>query len=162
MTTIEGNDLGRENGGSHETRPRVLLVDDKDAVRDALYTLLESAGYEVLAGKDGTDGLAIFRRSIRPIELLVTDYNMPGMSGLALARQCSHICSDLAVLYVSGSHPDKELDLDLQGPRRAFIGKPFRGDDMLRKARELLLHRIQSIPPESLRVQKSSRLAART
>ena len=66
-------------------RPRLLLVDDEDSVRNLLYGLLESDGYEVLAARNGTDGLAIYRHSIPPIELLVSDYNMPGMSGLELA-----------------------------------------------------------------------------
>jgi len=121
-----------------DTRPRVLLVDDDDAVRDALYMLLESDGYQVLAASNGPDGLSIFRRSIPPIELLVTDYNMPRMSGLELARECSRLSRDLRVLYISGSGPDEELQEDLEAPNREFAAKPFRGPELLRKARELL------------------------
>jgi CheY-like chemotaxis protein len=122
-----------------DIRPRLLLVDDKDSVRNSLYGLLESDGYEVLAASTGADGLAIYRRSIRPIELLVTDYNMPGMSGLELARECTRLNRELGVLYVSGSPPDEGLQEDLQRCRRGFIAKPFHGRDLLRKARELLL-----------------------
>jgi CheY-like chemotaxis protein len=122
-----------------DTRPRLLLVDDADSVRNSLYTLLESDGYEVLAANNGTDGLTICRQSIYPIELLVTDYDMPGMSGLELARACTRLNHDLRVLYVSGSEPDEELREDLQGRKRGFLAKPFRGNDLLRKARELLL-----------------------
>jgi CheY-like chemotaxis protein len=117
---------------------RVLLVDDENAVRDALSALLERDGYDVLAASNGSDGLTIFRQSIPPIELLVTDYNMPRMSGLELARACSRLCCELSVLYVSGSRPDELLQADLQTPRRGFLAKPFRGDDLLRKARELV------------------------
>jgi CheY-like chemotaxis protein len=120
-------------------RSRVLLVDDDSSVRDALYTLLEGGGYEVLAASNGPDGLSIFRQSIPPIELLVTDYNMPKMSGLELARACSRLSGHLRVLYVSGCGPDEELQADLQAPNREFVAKPFRGPDLLRKARELLL-----------------------
>lgn len=120
-------------------RSRILLVDDERSVRDSLYTLLEGDGYEVLAAGNGQDGLTIFRQSIPPIELLVTDYNMPQMSGLQLARECSRLCGDLRVLYVSGCRPDKELQADLQTRNHGFLAKPFRGADLLRKARELLL-----------------------
>ena len=120
-------------------RGRILLVDDQSSVRDALYTLLESDGYEVLAASNGPEGLKIFRHSTPPIELLVTDYDMPQMSGLELARECSHLTHDLRVLYVSGSGPDAELQADLQAPNREFVAKPFRGVDLLRKARQLLL-----------------------
>lgn len=122
-----------------DVRPRLLLVDGKDSVRNSLYDLLESDGYEVLAASNGTDGLAIYRHSIHPIELLVTDYNMPGMSGLELALECTRLDPELGVLYVSGSPPDEELQEDLQRCRRGFIAKPFNGRDLLRKARELLL-----------------------
>lgn len=120
-------------------RPRLLLVDDEDSVRNSLYGLLESDGCEVLAASNGTDGLAIYRHSIHPIELLVTDCNMPGMSGLQLARECTRLNRELGVLYISGSPPDEELQEDLQRYRRGFIAKPFRARDLLRKARELLL-----------------------
>ena len=122
-----------------DTRPRLLLVDDADPVRNSLYTLLESDGYEVLAASNGTDGLTICRQSLYPIELLVTDYTMPDMSGLELARECTRLNHELRVLYVSGSEPDEELREDLQGRKRGFLAKPFRGSDLLRKARELLL-----------------------
>ena len=119
--------------------PRILLVDDEKSVRETLYTILERDGYEVLAASNGREGLNIFRQSIRPIELLVTDYNMPDMSGLELARECSRLRDGLRVLYVSGSRPDEELNADLQARQRGFLAKPFRGNDLLRKARELLL-----------------------
>lgn len=118
---------------------RVLLVDDDRGVRHALYELLESEGYDVLSAENGPDALVVFRQSIRPVELLVTDYNMPRMSGLELARECSRLSCELSVLYVSGAHPDEQLQADLFEPQRAFLAKPFRTDDLLRKARELLL-----------------------
>ncbi len=117
---------------------RILLVDDENSVRDSLYTLLESAGYEVLAANNGPDGLTIFRQSVPPIDLLVTDYNMPQMSGLELARECSRLFGGLRVLYVSGSRPDEELLADLQAGGNGFLAKPFRGQELLRKARELI------------------------
>src|SRR5580658_2244671 len=101
-TSVGGSNEERQNGPEEgpmtysqvpvpEPSPsRVLLVDDDRSIRHALYTLLESEGYEVLAAGNGLDGLAVFRQSTRPIELLVTDYNMPRMSGLELARECSY------------------------------------------------------------------------
>jgi len=124
---------------------RVLLVDDDNSVRDSLYTVLENAGYEVLAASNGPDGLTIFRQSVRPVDLLVTDYNMPQMSGLELARECSRLFPDLRVLYVSGSSADDALQADLQVSKRGFLAKPFRGDDLLRKARALLQDKSDSI-----------------
>jgi hypothetical protein len=60
-------------------------------------------------------------------------------SGLQLARDCSLLCNGVSVLYVSGCRLNEELQTDLRSPKRGFLAKPFRGNDLLRKARELLL-----------------------
>jgi CheY-like chemotaxis protein len=80
-----------DSQGRCDVRSRILLVDDADPVRNLLYTLLESDGYEVLAASNGRDGLTICRQSLYPIELLVTDYTIPDMSGLELARECTRL-----------------------------------------------------------------------
>jgi CheY-like chemotaxis protein len=122
-----------------DERRRVLLVDDHDSIRDYVYTLLESEGYEVLAAKNGPEGLSIFQRSLHRVHLLVTDYEMPGMTGLELARACSGRDRHVGVLYMSGSEPDEELRADLRTSRRAFLLKPFRGDELLRKVKKLFV-----------------------
>jgi two-component system sensor histidine kinase ChiS len=132
-------DSGTDSQDNAEMRSRILLVDDENFIRDSLYTILERGGYEVLAASNGPDGLTIFRQSRPPIDLLVTDYNMPRMSGLELARECSSLCCELSVLYVSGSRPDEELEAELQARKRGFLAKPFRGAELLLKTRELLL-----------------------
>jgi CheY-like chemotaxis protein len=122
-----------------DERRRVLLVDDRNSARDYVYTLLESDGYEVLAARNGPEGLTIFHRSLRPVDLLVTDCDMPGMTGLELARACARRNRNVGVLFMSGSGPDEELKADIAAFRRAFLLKPFRGDELLRKVRELFV-----------------------
>ena len=120
-------------------RTRVLIVDDEDALRDSLYRNLESEGYDVLAASNPVDALSICRKSIYPVELLVTDYHMPQMTGVELAGECLRVHSKLSVLYISGSNPDERLRADLGKQKRGFLAKPFRKDELLRKAKELLL-----------------------
>ena len=72
---------------SSEERLRVLIVDDDLSLRKILYKILENGGYDVLSAGSGPEALAIYQRSSPPIDLLVTDYNMPGMSGLELERE---------------------------------------------------------------------------
>ena len=121
-----------------EQRTRILLVDSENSARESLYKLLENDGHEVLAARDGRDGLTIFHRSLRPIDLVVTDCDNPGMTGLELAQACARRNRDVAVLYLSVLHPNDELQADLAMYRRAFLAKPFRRGDLLRKTRELL------------------------
>jgi CheY-like chemotaxis protein len=121
-----------------EERLRVLIVDDDDSLRTILYRILENGGYDVLAAGSGAEAVAICRTSRHPIDLLVTDYNMPGMNGVEVARECSALHAELPVLYVSGSHPEQELRADLGKRKRGFLAKPFRREDLLRKTKEML------------------------
>ena len=120
---------------------RLLLVDDDVAVRRLMYAVFESGGYDVLAAGSGLEGLAIFRRSSHPVDMLVTDFNMPGMTGLELARACWRFHPGMVALFVSGRDPDRELQSELKprgAPRRCdFLAKPFHGRELLHKARRL-------------------------
>ena len=120
-------------------RTRILLVGRQNSGRDSFYVLLEREGYDVLAANNGAEGLAICRRSIHPVDLLITDYEMPGMSGLELARECARLCFDLRVLYVLTVPPDEHLRADLQTRDRGCLARPFRGNDLLHKTKQLLM-----------------------
>ena len=63
----------------------VLLVDDTASIRSLVSATLEEAGYRVLAGVDGVDGLR--HLDGQPIDLVITDLNMPNMDGIELIRQ---------------------------------------------------------------------------
>ena len=64
---------------------RILLVDDDDALRDALADLLESRGYDVVAVDDGKRGLEQCQRE--SFDLVVTDFRMPGLGGMELLKE---------------------------------------------------------------------------
>jgi CheY-like chemotaxis protein len=122
-----------------DERVRVLIVDDDLSLRKVLYRMLENGGYEVLSAGSGAEALEICRRSSPPVDLLVTDYNMPGMNGLQLGRECSAVHAELPVLYISGAYPEQELRVESEMPKRGFLPKPFRREELLRKCKEILL-----------------------
>ena len=124
---------------------RILIVDDQDFILAPLAAMFERHGYAVLWTNNGGDGLTLCRAS--SIDLLITDYDMPQMTGLELARECSRIHLDLPVIYISGSQPSQELRAELKEPHRDFLSKPFRPADLLRKAKELLgNHAVTPVP----------------
>ena len=126
-----------------EERLRILIVDDDLSMRKILYRILENGGYDVLSASSGMEALAIFRKSSPPVDLLITDYNMPGMNGLELGRECSALNAALPVLYISGNHPDRELCAELDRRKCGFLAKPFGREELLRRCKEMLL-----TPPE--------------
>jgi CheY-like chemotaxis protein len=117
---------------------RVLVVHDDPLLRGLLHALFEDAGYDVLQAGTGLDGLRMIGQSRPPVDLLVTDYRLPGMSGAELAPECHRLRVDLRVLYVSGPCLCEDLDDDLTSPPDVFVNT-FRADALLRMAKELLL-----------------------
>jgi CheY-like chemotaxis protein len=65
-------------------RPRVLVVEDSVGVRELQRVILEGAGYDVVTAVDGTDGAA--HLSEAPVDLVLSDVEMPGMDGFMLTR----------------------------------------------------------------------------
>ena len=66
---------------------RVLVVDDVDLLRDFTQKFLQMAGLNVLVASGGQQALKILEDSSEPVDLLFTDYNMPGMTGLELIEE---------------------------------------------------------------------------
>lgn len=124
---------------SSEERLRILIVDDDLSVRKILYRILESGGYDVLSASNGPEALAIFRRASPPVDLLITDYNMPGMNGVELGHECSAVNAVLPVLYISGNFPEPALRTEMEQRKCGFLAKPFRKEELLRTCKEVLL-----------------------
>ena len=80
---------------------RVLLVDDDAMVRLLLAAHLEDVGYDIVQASDGLDALARLDGG-EPVDLLVTDFAMPGMNGLALIQEARKRLPDLPVLLLTG------------------------------------------------------------
>jgi CheY-like chemotaxis protein len=79
---------------------RILIVDDDEQValglRDSLETL---PNCEVAVATDGTQALHIFGR--QPFDLLITDYQMPGMDGIALAKRVRRLYPQTAIIMIT-------------------------------------------------------------
>lgn len=79
----------------------VLLVDDNPAVVDTLVGMLESAGAEVGPCLDPADALAAVKEDPRAWDIVITDYDMPGMNGAGLARALRALRTDLPIMLLS-------------------------------------------------------------
>ncbi len=84
-------------GGKH-----ILCVDDDESIVFLMVRLLEGQGYRVSGYTDAHEALAAVRAEPGKFDLAVTDYNMPGMSGLDVARALREIRADLPVAIASG------------------------------------------------------------
>ena len=125
----------REVRGGHET---VLLVEDAAPVRALARRSLEAHGYRVLDASDGPGALELSARHGAPIDLLVTDVVMPGMSGRELAERLAPVRPGMKVLYTSGYTDDAMVRQGVLNAGVAFLQKPFVPDSLARKVREVL------------------------
>lgn len=109
----------------------ILVVDDEEPLRRYLSRGLEHAGYHVLAARDGSEALRQLRKSPVPVQLVITDVSMPGMTGPELADQIAAGPYPPPVLFMSADH----ITLDLPGPK---LRKPFLLADLRPTIEQLL------------------------
>jgi excisionase family DNA binding protein len=122
--------------GPSADRPRVLVVDDEEAIRELLSKTLALAEYDVDVAPDGT--VALERMRLAPYDLLVTDLRMPGIDGLAVIREARRYKADLPVIIVTGYSTEasaiEALNLGVSG----YLTKPFRVPRVLAAAAKAL------------------------
>jgi two-component system, cell cycle sensor histidine kinase and response regulator CckA len=116
----------------------ILLVEDAERVRRLLARVLEDAGYTVLHAADGRAGLELCHQYDGQIQLLITDVIMPEMSGPELVKSLTGMKQQPRVLFLSGYAGDELERQGLDHTRYHFLQKPFLGEALLRKVREVL------------------------
>jgi PAS domain S-box-containing protein len=136
---------------------RVLVVEDRDVVRDLTRDVLEASGFEVSAVPGGREALEAVASS-EPFDLLLTDVVMPEMSGPELATQLRAQHPELPVLYMSGYTDDVLSAHELSQDATAFLRKPFGNAELITAARTLL--DAQPWAPAALANAKSSETAS--
>ncbi len=122
--------------GSEET---ILVVEDEDAIRQVAIRVLARQGYRVIAANCGEAALREVAALGRPIDLLLTDMVMPGMTGPELAQQLRAQQPGLRVLFTSGYSADAVVrQFGLTENSFAFIAKPYGLADLTREVRRVL------------------------
>jgi len=118
----------------------VLLVEDEEAVRDLVQTILSGQGYEVIVARDPQHAEEIARKFPGEIHLLLTDVVMPGTSGRELASRILSTRPGIRVLYMSGYTENVITSGGMLEQGLAFLQKPFSPAVLVRRIREVLSH----------------------
>ena len=118
---------------------RILVVEDDEAVRRFLRQALENAGYQVIVGRDGHEGLSLYREN--PTDLIITDIVMPGMDGLGVIMEILSEFPDSRLIAISGGNDratDEMLHMAVKFGACRTIQKPFSVSVLLDAVREAL------------------------
>jgi len=121
----------------------ILVAEDQPDVLAYVGEVLQTHGYRVLEAVDGVAALEVAAQHSGPIDLLLTDIEMPRLDGHELHRRLNHQRPETKTLFMSGS-----FDTGLN-PAFAFLSKPFFAGALVRKVSEVLR---QSSPRNQLRI----------
>ncbi len=103
----------------------ILLVEDQENVRDMIITMIKRLGYDVSTASSGMEGLDMIRENSTAYDLVITDYNMPKMTGLEMVHQVSLDFPDLRFVLLSGYSVEKMRELIEEIPSfKAVLHKP--------------------------------------
>ncbi len=121
--------------GGSET---ILIAEDQAEVRRLAAAILRERGYHVVEAGDGPAALALCADFSAPIDLLLTDVIMPGMTGRELAAALTRSRASLKVLYTSGYAADVISKQGVLDQGVAYLPKPFTAEELAGKVREVL------------------------
>jgi len=122
-----------------ERRPTLLMVDDEARILTALRRTLRREGYELLTAGTAAEAIRVLEE--RPVDLILSDQKMPGMSGLALLAEVARRQPTVARLLITGwteAVPPEELKkLDV----KALVPKPWEDAELKQVLRDVLAAR---------------------
>lgn len=119
---------------------KVLVVDDNQDVRDLVVHILNADGFHVYAAVDGQNALAILNSN--PVDLVLLDVMMPGMSGLEVLDQIRNGSNkkirEVPVMMITAKSSTDDIDQALALGANSYVIKPFRGTTIREKVRNIL------------------------
>jgi two-component system, cell cycle response regulator CpdR len=115
----------------------ILLADDDGATRDLVKRALETDAHQVVVVADGAAAIE-FLRSGSPVDVLVTDINMPVVDGITLAREAVKTYQKIRVLMISGLEDQLAKAGDIGASKIDTLVKPFSLEVVRNKVRALL------------------------
>ena len=128
---------------------KVLIVDDKQVMRDSVAATLQRAGYTVVAAPDGEAALRLCGKH-RPAAV-VTDLKMPEMDGLDLLERLRAADEQLPVVLMTAYGTIGDAVRAMKHGAFDFIQKPFEGDQLVMTVRRAIEHRLLLRENEALR-----------
>jgi two-component system chemotaxis response regulator CheY len=128
--------ISAAGSGGAQPRHRVLVADDDSCIRQLTADVLIQSGYQAWAVSDGAAAWRALNKD--SYDLLITDYNMPELTGIELLRKLRGARMALPVILVSGVIPKEELILYPWLKPTATLLKPYSVVELLGTVREVL------------------------
>ncbi len=116
----------------------VLVIDDEEAVREAVTDILEFAGFSVITAVDGEKGIELFKAHQQEVDLVLLDLSMPGLNGADTCREIRNIDPDAKIILSSG-YDEALVSGQFVGQGLAgFLQKPYNMPLLVQKIQEYI------------------------
>ena len=120
----------------------ILVVDDEESIRDMVSTILTRNGYRVALADDGAQAAELYSAQAPDFALVISDFDMPKLDGVAFGRIVRSIRPDAKILAMSGLTDDARVaEISSSGAPTGFLRKPFTVASLLDAIRALLPER---------------------
>jgi two-component system response regulator MprA len=116
----------------------ILIVDDDQAVRDAIRRALTMQGYDVEVASDGEEGLLRLRSNPNAVDLLIVDVLMPRLDGLEMTRRLRTDGSSVPILMLTARDQVADRVSGLEAGADDYLVKPFALEELVARVRALL------------------------
>lgn len=116
---------------------RILVVDDVDLLRDFAQGFLQMAGFDVVTAENGQAALKILENDPKPVDIILTDYNMPAMNGVDLVKRVAVRWPKIKFILASG-YLDEKTQSSVQHHDATLILKPYAIQDLIKIIMEKL------------------------
>ncbi len=121
------------------TKSHILLVDDDDLARKSMQLVLKQLGHQVTACSSAQEALSCLSQTREPVDVLLSDFTMPRMSGLELAEHVHKLHPQMPILLITGDAGQVNDDAAREAGISGFIAKPA-GSRELSSALGKILH----------------------
>jgi two-component system, cell cycle sensor histidine kinase and response regulator CckA len=128
-TAVSGTQSGNET---------ILIVEDDRLMRDQLVRGLAQRGYRVIEAKNGRDALVVLQQQTTPVDLVITDFVMPEMSGAELLSQLGTAYPKTRVMIMSGYSDRVMRSRCMCASDMVILQKPFELNALAAKVRDVL------------------------
>jgi DNA-binding response OmpR family regulator len=127
------------NGTRADGRPRALIVEDEETLRELIVITLGEA-FACQEASDGDTALELLRGAAEPPDLMLLDVAMPGRSGIDVLREmrADPVLQKVPVCVVSAWQSPGDVAKALEAGADRFLAKPFRVDELASIARSLV------------------------
>ena len=136
----------------------ILVIDDEQTMREGCSRILTKTGWTVLTAENGTEGLEKIRNPLHPLDVVLLDLMMPGVSGMEVLDQVCRMDPQLPVIVITGYATVESAVEAMKKGAYDFIPKPFTPDQLRIVVRRAVERRALQKEAEYLRRERERSL----